>query len=79
MMILMIELRLLGSLIVMAVWYIFYLIQIIRIQRQVGQNALRRRKKRNKKNQESMKKNDVIAMLERLKTEEVFSSFEIKT
>ena len=47
--ILMIELRLLGSLIVMAVWYIFYLIQRIRIQRQVGQNTLRRRKKRNKK------------------------------
>ena len=43
-----------------------------------GQNTFRKRKKRNKKNQESMKKNDVIAMLERLKTEEVFSGFEIK-
>ena len=46
-MILMIELRLLGSLIVMAVWFIFYLIQRIRTRSQGGQNTLR--KKRNKK------------------------------
>ena len=51
--ILMIELRLLGSLIVMAVWFIFYLVQRIRIQRQSGQNIFRKRKKRNKKKQEN--------------------------